>query len=188
MLFCVWTASAGRSAPADAPGGVAVGEIGEVGPAGGGARGYAHLALPAVAVIGADQISKQVALGALKDGPVDLISGVLSFRLTYNSGGAFGILQGVPGLFLVTTAAVLVAILMWSRRVTDRRVLWCLGLIVGGGVSNVLDRVFRGFSGRVVDFIDFHFWPVFNVADASIVVGALILLIGGRWLLGRAPA
>ena len=142
---------------------------------------YTLLLGVAAVVLALDQATKQIALAALKNGPVDVIPGVLTFRLTFNSGGAFGVLQGLPGLFLVTTLAVIVTILLLVRRVSNPRMLVPLGMILGGGIGNVADRILRPFSGRVVDFVDFHVWPVFNVADAAIVVGlGLILLLTRR--------
>jgi signal peptidase II len=139
---------------------------------------YAVLGLTALAIIGLDQATKQLALSGLDDGPVDLIDGALTLRLTYNSGGAFGLLPGLPGFFLIATVVVVVAILLWVRRIEDYRWMVPLGMVLGGGVGNVTDRIVRSTDGRVVDFIDLHWWPVFNLADASIVigVGAIILL------------
>jgi signal peptidase II len=141
---------------------------------------YAVLAAAALCVITLDQLTKEMALSGLADGPVDLITGVLTLRLTFNSGGAFGLLQGLPGFFLVATLVVVVAILMWVRRIEDVRWMVPLGMVLGGGVGNVIDRVVRE-TGGVVDFIDLHWWPVFNLADASIVMGVgLILLLSTR--------
>lgn len=127
-----------------------------------------------------DQVTKQIVLGELSDGPVDLFGGLVTLRLTFNPGGAFGFLPGLPELFLVATALVIVLILVWAHRVDRRAMSAALGLVLGGGLGNLGDRVFRDTGGRVVDFIDLHFWPVFNVADACIVVGVcLVLLLGG---------
>jgi signal peptidase II len=142
---------------------------------------YAVLGLTALAIIGLDQATKQLALSGLDDGPVDLIDGALTLRLTYNSGGAFGLLPGLPGFFLIATVVVVVAILLWVRRIEDYRWMVPLGMVLGGGVGNVTDRIVRSTDGRVVDFIDLHWWPVFNLADASIVIGVgLILLLSAR--------
>ena len=78
---------------------------------------------------------------------------------------------------------VIVVILSWVRRVDDLRWLVPLGMIVGGGVGNLIDRVFRPFDGQVVDFVDLHVWPVFNLADSAIVVGVLLLALQSM----RAP-
>ena len=143
----------------------------------GSARLYLTLGITAVIVLVADQVSKQIALSRLADGPVDLIGGALTLRLTYNSGGAFGVLQGWPGLFLIATGVVVAVILLSVRRLEDPRWALPLGMVLGGGLGNVSDRIFRDTNGQVVDFIDLHWWPVFNVADASIVVGVGVVLI-----------
>ena len=128
-------------------------------------------------MIGVDQLTKQLALDRLADGPVHVIDGALSWNLSYNSGGAFGLLQGFPEFFLVATIVVAGLILIWARSIEGTRHVLPLGLVLGGGLGNVFDRVVRDTGGRVVDFIDLHVWPVFNVADSAIVVGVLTLLI-----------
>jgi signal peptidase II len=133
-------------------------------------------AIAAIAVV-LDQITKEWALRALQDGPVDAIDGVLRWRLTFNPGGAFGIFQDHSELFLVATVLVIGVILVWARKLDDPRLAIPLGLIVGGGLGNVADRIFRGHDGRVVDFIDLHVWPVFNVADMCVVLGVLTIFV-----------
>ena len=152
-----------------------------------GAGVYPALLGTAAAIVVLDQLSKSLALRLLAAGPVDLIDGLLTLRLTFNSGGAFGLLQGLPGLFLVATLVVIVMILLWARRLDG--VAWgiALGAILGGGLGNVADRLFRDTAG-VVDFIDLHLWPVFNLADSAIVVGvAAVLLLSVRAEDPRAP-
>lgn len=139
------------------------------------------LAAVAAVVVALDQITKQIALSTLDDGPVDLIEGVLTLRLTFNSGGAFGVGEGFPEVFLAATVAIVGLILYWARSIEKTSWLAALGMVMGGGIGNVADRVFRGHGGRVVDFIDLHVWPVFNLADSAIVVGvAIIFLLGVR--------
>ena len=143
-------------------------------------RGYRLLGVVAALIVAIDQATKTLALETLSDGPVDVLGGFLTFRITINSGGAFGVLQGVPGFFLVATIGIIVAILVWARNVEQRPWLVALGLVLGGGIGNVVDRLLRDHGG-VVDFMDLHWWPVFNVADASIVTGVgLLLLLGTR--------
>jgi signal peptidase II len=144
-------------------------------------RVYLPLLASAAVVVAADQATKQLVLDRLRDGSVEVIEGVLRFRLTYNSGGAFGLLQSLPGLFLVATVVIVLAILLGARRLEDPRWAAPLGLVLGGGVGNAVDRVLRDTGGGVIDFIDFRVWPVFNIADMAIVTGALtILLLGWR--------
>lgn len=118
-----------------------------------------------------------------------LIPGVLQLRYTTNSGGAFGLFPGQPWLFFVATVAVCVVIVVVaSRGLTSRRAALGLGLILGGALGNLTDRIvrepsitggWRGVSGGVVDFIDFHIWPVFNLADPAIVIGVLLVVLTG---------
>ncbi len=128
-------------------------------------------------IVALDQITKQIALDALTRGPIDLIPGVLTLRLTFNSGGAFGVLQGFPTFFLVVTLIVLASIFLWVGRLEDESMLIPLGLVLGGGAGNVVDRVWRDFDGKVVDFVDLHVWPVFNLADSAITLGVLSILV-----------
>jgi signal peptidase II len=138
---------------------------------------YLRLFAAAAAVVGLDQATKQWALASLDDGPIEVVDGVFSLNLTYNSGGAFGLLQGLPGFFLVATLVVIVIILIWAHRLEDPRLIVPLGMVLGGGLGNLADRIFRTTGGRVVDFIDVHVWPVFNLADSSIVIGVLLILL-----------
>jgi signal peptidase II len=142
---------------------------------------YPLLVGTAALVAGLDQATKELALRSLRDGPIDLLGGAVTLRLTYNSGGAFGLLQGLPGLFLVATVVIAGLILVWARGLEERGSAVALGMILGGGLGNVTDRIARDLGGRVVDFVDLHFWPVFNLADSAIVAGVcLVLLIGAR--------
>ena len=126
-----------------------------------------------------DQATKQWALDTLRGGSIDVIEGVLRWRLTYNSGGAFGLLQGLPGFFLVATLVIVGGILIGARKVDDPRWAIPLGMVLGGGLGNAADRLLRDTDGAVVDFIDLHIWPVFNIADMAIVCGALAILFLG---------
>jgi signal peptidase II len=136
---------------------------------------YLPLLTTAGFVVIVDQVTKSLALDGLAEGPVDLIDGVLTLRLTFNTGGAFGILQSVPAFFLIASGAVVVMILFWVRRIEDRSWIVPLGLVLGGGIGNLIDRVMRDTPG-VVDFVDLHVWPVFNVADSAITIGVIMML------------
>jgi signal peptidase II len=125
-----------------------------------------------------DQLTKQWVLDELSGGRViDVIDGVLRFRLTFNPGGAFGIGQSVPWLFLGASLVTLVVVLVLARRIEHAAWAYPLGLVLGGGIGNISDRLFRDTDGRVVDFIDLHVWPLFNVADSAIVVGVVWMFI-----------
>lgn len=131
----------------------------------------------------ADRITKLWAERALAGRPpVTVIPGVLQLNYTTNSGGAFGLGQSAPWVFAAATILVAAAIVASSFRLRSGPTAVALGLILGGAFGNLTDRAARGdelLSGRVVDFIDFHVWPVFNVADSAIVIGALLLAVGG---------
>jgi signal peptidase II len=122
-----------------------------------------------------DQATKVLAVAGLPEsGAVGVDLGFFDLRLVRNPGGAFGI-PGFPGLFIIVTIAVLVLVARALPR-TDRVVLAAAyGLVTGGALGNLVDRLARdpGFpSGAVVDFVDLRWWPVFNLADVGIVVGA----------------
>lgn len=130
-----------------------------------------------------DQITKHLAVSRLDGGRViDVIDGVLTFRLIYNPGGAFGLGQGQPGFFLVASIVIAVLVIALARRADDPRWVIPLGFVLGGGVGNLTDRILRSPGGRVVDFIDLQAWPLFNIADSAIVVGVAALF----WLSIRA--
>lgn len=111
--------------------------------------------------------------------PITVIPGVLDLRFTTNPGGAFSLGQRTPWIFVGASIVVSVAIVVTAFRHTNVATSLALGLILGGAVGNLTDRIVRGprFSGHVVDFVDFQVWPVFNLADAAIVVGAVVLAI-----------
>jgi signal peptidase II len=121
--------------------------------------------------------------------PVDLIPGVVSLTYTTNSGGAFGLARSAPLLFAGATVVVAGVIVAASRRLTRLSVAIALGLILGGALGNLTDRALHGpgLSGGVTDFIDLHVWPVFNLADSAIVVGAVVLAASG-WARERDDA
>jgi signal peptidase II len=152
--------------------------------AAGGLRSLRVLLPVAAVVVTLDQVTKQLAVIHLRDHPIDVIRGVLTLRLTLNSGGAFGILQGVPGLFIAATVLVVGLLVVWIRQLADPRMLVPLGMMLGGGLGNASDRIFRDLGGRVVDWIDLHVWPVFNLADSAIVIGVILVI----FMSSRNPA
>ena len=140
------------------------------------------LSTAAGAAYAADRITKAWAERALAGAPpIEVIPGILRLTFTTNSGGAFGLGRSAPWLFAGATILVSALILWAAPRVTRGSTALALGLILGGALGNLTDRLLRGpaLSGRVVDFIDLRVWPVFNLADSAIVVGAAILVLGG---------
>jgi len=137
----------------------------------------------AAAVLLLDQLSKWWAVETLDTRTVELI-GSLQLRLTINHGSAFSLANG-RGPLISLLALVIVAVLLRSgRHATSIPMAVAIGLVLGGAIGNLLDRAFRpgeGFlGGGVVDFVDLQWWPVFNVADAGIVVGAVLLFLA-QW-------
>ncbi len=134
------------------------------------------LAVAAVAVV-LDQASKTWALEALTDREPLHVLGSLQLALSFNSGVAFSLGRG-SGLAVVPVAlAVVLVVLYASRHLGGRLPATAVGLVVGGAAGNLIDRLVRGHGGAVVDFIDLQWWPVFNVADACIVVGGALLAL-----------
>jgi signal peptidase II len=111
--------------------------------------------------------------------PLTVIPGVLDLRFTTNPGGAFSLGQRTPWIFVSASILVSIGIVVTAFRHTSRGTSVALGLILGGALGNLTDRIVRGsgFSGHVVDFVDFHVWPIFNLADSAIVVGAVVLAL-----------
>jgi signal peptidase II len=140
----------------------------------------------AALVLAADQLSKYLVVRNLAGGPpLRLIGSLVELRYATNSGGAFSLLTGAPLFFALMAVVVIGGILYAGRRARGLPVQLALGLLLGGAVGNLLDRLLRGdvpLRGEVVDFIKVGWWPVFNLADSCIVVGGLLLAL----LLGRA--
>lgn len=133
----------------------------------------------AAVVVALDQAAKSWALAALVDGPIDVVW-TLRLNLSFNSGAAFGIGRGLAPVLIAAGVVVLVVLIGAGRAASTSAVsAVALGLVVGGAVGNLADRLFRGHGGAVVDFIDFQWWPVFNVADMAITGGAALLILAG---------
>jgi signal peptidase II len=139
----------------------------------------------AVFVIAADVISKSIVVAKMSDrGPIRLLGGLLTITLTRNGGAAFSIGTSMTIVFTVIAVGVIVYILRAARNL--RSIGWAvtLGLLLGGATGNLIDRIFRApapFQGHVVDWIELPHWPVFNLADSSIVcAGVLVVLLALR--------
>ncbi|WP_349497797.1 signal peptidase II [Actinoallomurus iriomotensis] len=142
----------------------------------------------AIAAFALDVISKAIVVATLPDRPqpVELLGGLLTLRVIRNSGAAFNIGTGMTLVFTVIAAGVVVAILRYARRLRSLPWAVTLGLLLGGALGNLADRLFRSpgvFRGHVVDWIELPHWPVFNLADASIVCGGVLaVLLASRGL------
>jgi signal peptidase II len=134
--------------------------------------------LVAAGVLAVDQAVKTLALETLADGPVHLI-GTLRLKLSFNTGAAFGLGRDVPPVVIAGAGVLLVALVVLARRVHTRPAAIAVGLVLGGALGNLTDRLVRDHGGAVVDFIDLQWWPVFNLADAAITCGTLLLVLAG---------
>ncbi|MCL2136565.1 MAG: signal peptidase II [Coriobacteriia bacterium] len=132
----------------------------------------------ATMVIVFDQITKSIAESALSDSPKAFIPGLIEFRLAYNRGAAWGILQGARPFFLLIAAITVVAVIAYlmTQKQHPLMVVLGFGVFVGGSIGNGIDRFM---NSRVIDFINLLFidFPVFNVADCAITIGAMLVLL-----------
>lgn len=143
-------------------------------------RRYLLLLFVALAAIGVDLLTKEWALASFSEGEsVEVIGSFLQFTLVFNTGAAFS--MGTDFTWVFTCIASLVVIAIGSMGLRVRSVWWgvTLGLMMGGAAGNLVDRFFRDpapFQGAVVDFIRLPNWPVFNIADSCVVVGAVLVV------------
>ena len=131
-----------------------------------------------VLIVAFDQITKYFASLRLSDGDVvGFIPGVVRFRYAENTGMAFSMLSGARWVFIVLTVCVCVGVLyyLFSNRCKSLWLYWSLGVVVSGGIGNLIDRICYGY---VVDFIEPTFvdFAVFNIADCAVTCGALVLI------------
>jgi signal peptidase II len=136
----------------------------------------------AAAVLVIDQITKSWVQDRLADGHTVHLVGSLRLNLTYNSGMAFSRGSGLGPVIGVLALVLVVVMLASLRREGSPMGRLALGLVIGGAAGNIVDRLFRGgggfLRGKVIDFVDAQFWPVFNVADIAVSVGGALLVIG----------
>lgn len=136
------------------------------------------LAVAAV-VVGLDQWSKHWAEHALADGVRRHVIWTLQFNLAHNSGMAFSTGTGAGRFIGLAAAVIVVCIAVAATRIDRTVVAVAAGMVLGGAIGNLLDRIFRGtgvLNGAVIDFIDFQWFPVFNVADIGVDVGAAVFV------------
>lgn len=151
-------------------------------------RPFLVFALVVLTVVGLDQASKAFIRSMLPAGAsIPVVPGWLYLTHVRNEGAAFGLLQGRQPFFVFVTILVLIGIgVYWwrsSERARPTAVVIAIGLVAGGAIGNLIDRVY---SSRVTDFIEVAIinFPVFNVADSAIVCGTAVLV---TWLLFGAP-
>ena len=137
---------------------------------------WLSLAAVALAAVGADQLTKAIVSSQLQLNESVHVVGPFSIRHVQNSGIAFGLFASATSFVILLTAAAVAWMLYFFARSGSRHPVLpvALGLVIGGSVSNLVDRVRLG---HVTDFLDFKYWPAFNLADSFIVIGVAILLL-----------
>ncbi len=141
---------------------------------------YILAVITAVIFLVADQVTKYIVMSNMTlHQSIGFIDGFMDFTYIHNDGGAWGMLGGQRWILLVVTAIAMVLILFmlikYGRK--SKLLFWAGCLVLSGGIGNMIDRIFRG--GEVVDFLHATFidFPVFNVADCAVVIGAGLLIL-----------
>ncbi|MBQ2934550.1 MAG: signal peptidase II [Clostridia bacterium] len=141
---------------------------------------YILAIITGIVALGADQLTKYLVTQHFVMGEsYEFLPGFLGLTYIHNTGGAWGMLGGYTWLLLsITIVVMLVCIaLLLKCGVKDKLLFWAIVLVLSGGLGNMIDRIFRG--GNVIDFLNFQFitFPVFNIADCAVVLGACLLLL-----------
>jgi signal peptidase II len=131
----------------------------------------------AAVVFTLDRITKNLVAATIPYGTeVETLGGLVGITNVKNSGAAFGIAPALAIIFLLASVVVSVGLVVYvARQQTDTLTAAILGLILGGTAGNGFDRIVHG---EVTDFVNFHFWPVFNLADSAISIGVVALIAG----------
>ncbi len=131
------------------------------------------------ATVLADRFSKIWAIAELSDGTrIPIFGRYLGLSLVMNPGAAFGLFPGATIVLFFASLIIVTGALIWGF--SEPRYRLPMGLVIGGGIGNLVDRLINPpgpMRGEVIDFIDSSFWPTFNLADSAIVVGVAILLL-----------
>lgn len=139
------------------------------------------MALVVLLVWGTDQVTKLLAVDRLVEGePVAVVDGVLDLYLLYNPGAAFSLGTGATPLLTAFAVVVVVGVAVVARRLGSRAWALTLGVLMGGALGNLTDRLLREpgpLHGHVVDFLRLPRWPVFNVADMAVVTAAVLVVL-----------
>jgi signal peptidase II len=125
-------------------------------------------------VLSLDQLSKVIISRSLYfNQSVPVIKGFFHLTLVHNRGAAFGILKNQAALFIFTSLFAIILLILSLKNNRHKKLFSvALSLILAGALGNLIDRLFFGY---VIDFLDFRVWPVFNIADSAITVGAVLL-------------
>ena len=137
------------------------------------------VSLVAASVIAVDQVTKTLAETNLQTHSVKIL-GPLSLNLFYNSGVADSIGSGNARIIIIIELLVIAGIILYVRRIRSPGLAVGFGMVIGGALGNISDRLFRHNHGSVIDFIHTGFWPTFNLADSAVVIGIIVILFASR--------
>ena len=137
--------------------------------------------LVALLALVADIATKSWAVASLSNGqPRQVVGSLLKFQYARNSGAAFSMATGSTWIFTLVASFVAIGIIVIAGRIKSRAWAVALGLLLGGSLGNLSDRIFRSpghFRGLVVDWIELPHWPIFNIADSVIVTAACLIVL-----------
>ena len=140
-----------------------------------------RLGILVVLIVVLDQLSKSYIQANMKLGEsIPIVPDVFHITYILNPGAAFGLFANQTFFFIALAVAMMLAVIYFYPAI-KRESAWMkvgIGLLVGGAIGNLVDRIQ---IGKVVDFFDFRIWPIFNVADIGIVCGALIIIAAAIW-------
>jgi signal peptidase II len=131
-------------------------------------------------IVAADQATKSIAVAHWSVQPRQIVGSHVQLLVTRNSGGAFSRFQNFTPLLALGAIVIAIVLARAARHATDSVTLLALVLLLGGALGNLSDRFFRSpglLRGHVVDFVQVGWWPVFNVADSCITIGAVLLIV-----------
>jgi signal peptidase II len=138
------------------------------------------VAAAVAAIVVIDQLTKAWAVASLSDGPFSIVGDSVEFHLTRNPGGAFGRFRGMTPLLAIGAVVVAVFLVRAVQQARDAWTVTALVLVLGGAIGNLVDRFARSpgvLRGHVVDFVKVGSFPIFNVADSCITIGAILLIV-----------
>ena len=135
---------------------------------------WTRVAVLVAGIVAADQILKEVVTSTIERGQEESVIAGIKIVNVRNTGVAFGQLQDGGALVAIVITLAIAALLAYFARHARRRLMWLpTGMLLGGALGNVIDRVREG---AVVDFVKLPYWPAFNVADVAITFGVIVLL------------
>jgi signal peptidase II len=143
---------------------------------------FARVAGAVALIVAADQATKSLAVAHWSQRPRPILGTHVQLLVTRNSGSAFSRFQNLTPVLACGAIVVAVVLAQAARKTTDTVTLYALVLLLGGALGNLTDRLVRSpsfLSGHVVDFVQVGWWPVFNLADSCVTVGAVLIIVRG---------